>query len=127
MGGHGEYGHNISSLVARKIPKYLKTFDYINDTEQAIKSTVDKIVETLRKSNINTTFSGTTLCFSLIVNDCVYTANIGDSRVIMVSKSDQDIDNDNQTLFSSNALSIDHKLEIAEEKERILSSGGRVA
>jgi len=118
--GHGEFGHLVSSLVARKIPKYLRGFDYINNTEQAIHSACDKMVSTLRKSNIDTTFSDTTLVFSLIVNDIVYTANIGDSRAIIVQQSEDGT-------LACKALSIDHKCEIPEEKERILAKGGRVA
>eukprot|EP01084_Bolivina_argentea_P031428 58171_1 len=117
--GHGEYGHNVSGLVTRKLPKYLKTFNYLTEPEEAIKSACNKVVETLRKSNINTTFSGTTLVFSLIVNNICYTGNIGDSRCIMVSQIDGKI--------IAKSLSIDHKLDIPEEAQRIISSGGRVA
>lgn len=119
--GHGEYGHNVSDLVKRKLPKYLKTFNYLNDPEQAIRDAVNKVVETLRKSNINTTFSGTTLVFSLIVNDVCYTGNVGDSRCIIVSQNKE-----TQKIYSK-SLSEDHKLEIPEEEERVLQSGGRVA
>lgn len=119
--GHGEYGHNVSDLVKRKLPKYLKTFNYLNDPEQAIRDAVKKVVETLRKSNINTTFSGTTLVFSLIVDDMCYTGNVGDSRCIIVSQNKS-----TQKIYSK-SLSIDHKLEIPEEEERVLQSGGRVA
>mmetsp|Transcript_1987 Transcript_1987/g.3218 ORF Transcript_1987/g.3218 Transcript_1987/m.3218 type:complete len:434 (+) Transcript_1987:250-1551(+) len=119
--GHGEYGHNVSALVARKLPKYLKTFNYEQEPEEAIKSAVAKVVETLRKSNINTTFSGTTLVFSLMVNGTVYTGNVGDSRAIVVSRNAESGE------LTAKPLSIDHKLDIAEEEERVIQSGGRVA
>ena len=119
--GHGEYGHNVSALVTRKLPKYLKTFDYEKDPQQAMISAVNKVVETLRKSNINTTFSGTTLVFSLIVNNICYTGNVGDSRCIIVSQNKE-----TEKIYSK-SLSIDHKLDIPEEEERVLQSGGRVA
>lgn len=119
--GHGEYGHNVSDLVKRKLPKYLKGLDYLAQPEEAMRGAVAKVVETLRKSNINTTFSGTTLVFSLIVDSVCYTANIGDSRCIIVSQNKE-----TQKIYAK-PLSVDHKLDIAEEEERVLASGGRVA
>lgn len=119
--GHGEYGHHVSQLVAKKLPKYIKQCQYQKEPEKAIQDATMKMVETLRKSDINTTFSGTTLVFSLIVNGICYTANVGDSRAVIVSRNPQTGE------IVAKPLSIDHKCDIPEESDRILQSGGRVA
>jgi serine/threonine protein phosphatase PrpC len=150
--GHGEKGHLVSQLVAKKLPKYLSRENYISDPVNAIKRTCKKVSDTLRKSKINTSFSGTTLVFSLIVNDTIYTGNLGDSRGILAVKNysnnnnnendsknnnnnnnnneddDDDIDsNGYQYTLDVKELSFDHKPDLPEEKERILNNGGRVA
>jgi protein phosphatase 2C family protein 2/3 len=60
--------------------------------------------------------SGTCANVTLIVDDYVYVANVGDSRAIMSA-------NAGQKIF---ALSKDHKPEEATEKQRIVSNGGQI-
>lgn len=118
--GHGEFGHNVSGLIARKLPKYLQKENYLENPHEAIKNCVLKVSDTLRKSSINTTFSGSTLVFSLMIKDKIYTANCGDSRSVIAFKTDDGT-------LNTKALSYDHKPELPEEHQRIIESGGRVA
>lgn len=77
--------------------------------------------KTLRKSHINTTFSGTTLVCGLIIQQKLYVANLGDSRTIMARQSDKSED-----ILEPIQLSKDHKPDLYEEKLRIDAAGGRV-
>ena len=58
---------------------------------------------------------------ALVANNCIYTANVGDSRAILVQTSS------GVKGVKAIALTYDHKPDIDEEKLRILSKGGLVA
>lgn len=62
--------------------------------------------------------AGCTACSALITPTEIYIANAGDSRAVLaVKKSDK---------LSSLELSVDHKPELAEERQRIEKAGGFV-
>lgn len=73
----------------------------------------------LRLSNIDVTFSGTTLVSVLLVGSYVVCANVGDSRAIIGSST-------NLLDWRVRPLSRDHKPDIPAEYERIVRSNGRV-
>lgn len=73
----------------------------------------------LRLSNINITYSGTTLVSVLLIGNYIVCANVGDSRAIVGSYK-------NSTHWQARAISHDHKPDIPAEYERIMRSNGRV-
>jgi len=73
----------------------------------------------LRDASIDTEFSGTTAVINVIRGDLIVCGNIGDSRITLgYTNSDGAI--------VAKSISDDHKPDRANEKARILSSGGRV-
>ncbi len=74
-------------------------------------------------SNIDVTFSGTTLNSVLISKNMVVCANIGDSRAIIASR---ETDLNGVTKWFARAISHDHKPDAPQEYQRIINSQGRV-
>jgi serine/threonine protein phosphatase PrpC len=120
--GHGEHGHQVSAFVREKLPA---AFEEIGEEkvreapEDCIKAAVTQMIAWLGKTRINVSVSGTTAVFALKIGKKLYSANIGDSRCVLGRLKGDEI--------VPVALSIDHKPEHADEKKRILASGGRVA
>ena len=78
----------------------------------------------LLQTNIDTTFSGSTTVLVLILENSIYTANIGDSRAVLAK-----LKQENHTFFSTimpYCLSNDHKPDSPLEYKRIIEKGGRV-
>eukprot|EP00475_Leptophrys_vorax_P040166 TRINITY_DN7404_c0_g1_i1.p1 TRINITY_DN7404_c0_g1~~TRINITY_DN7404_c0_g1_i1.p1 ORF type:complete len:414 (-),score=121.42 TRINITY_DN7404_c0_g1_i1:62-1303(-) len=120
--GHGEHGHQVSAFVREKLPS---AFEELGEEKvrsnpvESIKAAVTQLVAWLGKTRINVSVSGTTAVFGIKIGKTIYSANIGDSRCVLGRLQGDDI--------VAIALSNDHKPEHAEEKQRILASGGRVA
>lgn len=108
---------------------------------QAIEEVVSRIEFDLQCSKeIDTRFSGTTLCLIIVRDQSALVANVGDSRVcigrmnplvIPVTDSENSDRSSNQSIESDSdcvayALSQDHKPDVSEEYLRITSRGGRV-
>ena len=73
-----------------------------------------------RDSRINLRFSGSTCVSVLIVGTKVFSANVGDSRAVLVRSIA-----DNQRVMAI-PLNRDHKADEPDEEARILRNGGRV-
>jgi len=118
--GHGEHGHHVSSFVKVSLPKHLSSRpDIRSNPERAIFEATSAMVQELDRTNINTTFSGTTAIFAVKVGNQLYVANIGDSRCAIGRRA-------NEGKFDAIGLSEDQKPDNPEEKKRILAAGGRV-
>lgn len=107
-----------------KFASYLfKHPDFANGVS-GIKSALSDVIvrmeqEVIRESSIETDFSGTTFtCAVVRGNNCVC-ANIGDSRTVIGFR-------DSISGVSAEALTIDHKPDLTNEKARIEAKGGRV-
>ena len=72
----------------------------------------------LKASLIDVNFSGSTTVALLIMNNRIFSANVGDSRAVMAK-----FKNNQWTAFP---LSTDHKPDLKREMQRILANGGRV-
>ena len=72
----------------------------------------------LINSNIDTKFSGSTVVSLIILNKSIISANVGDSRAIISRNKNQ--------IWTTKALSRDHKPDEPSEKLRVLENGGRV-
>jgi serine/threonine protein phosphatase PrpC len=137
LDGHGPSGHYISKFAAQFIQNYiinnpeiknLTKLDSIylklkENNYQIIKQSFTLIDRQLESQSFESLGSGTTCILVVQVGRNVICANVGDSRAVAVF--DEDIDN-NLSQLNVTPLSIDYKLEIPEERNRIIMAGGAV-
>jgi serine/threonine protein phosphatase PrpC len=114
--GHGIQGH----LVSEAIKNYLKNCSYEEyQNKKGIISMFKSLSLTIENSNNFDIFcSGSTVVIVHISKEKIICANCGDSRAILINNSERGI--------TALKLSRDHKPNLAEEKKRIIESGGRV-
>ncbi|ETO13752.1 hypothetical protein RFI_23618 [Reticulomyxa filosa] len=93
--GHGEYGHRVSQYVAKKLPKNILNTEFqakpmfrmqLKKKSFYFGNFSFKQPDLLCSKN---DYSGTTLVFSLFVNDVIYTANLGDSRAVLLRQKNK--------------------------------------
>lgn len=118
MDGHGEFGHLVSAFIRANLPLMLEEQDLRGDPHKAITDGVANMVAALERTEIDIQFSGSTLVFSVAIDNKLYTANVGDSRCIVAKQKGGS--------WTSTDLSVDQKPDSPGEKERILGVGGRV-
>lgn len=91
--GHGFQGHNVAQFVARFLPTFLEAHlssaiqikDQMNFVIDCVKESIVKLVAKLyAREDIDTYFSGCTLCLLLISSTNVFVFNIGDSRCLQI-------------------------------------------
>lgn len=130
LDGHGKVGHNASQFVTKyfnlffnKNKKILaqKTEDQVY--MRLLKRDYDILTRLFRhaerdivKNDFDPNFSGTTCVMVLQVGEKLITANVGDSRAILVKENGKKII----------PLSVDQKPNDPEELKRIVSNGGEV-
>jgi len=136
--GHGVFGHNVSELVANTLPKqvqdHFKLFDDVSELtdnvmKQVIESAVKNTADILARSDITTEDSGTTLVFSIIVNNRVFTANLGDSQGFRLElfRSQSKRSRQKPPRAKIHDLNRVHNPDIPGERERIENAGGVVS
>jgi len=136
--GHGVFGHNVSELVANTLPKqvqdHFKLFDDVSELtdnvmKQVIESAVKNTADILARSDITTEDSGTTLVFSIIVNNRVFTANLGDSQGFRLElfRSQSKRSRRKAPRAKIHDLNRVHNPDIPGERERIENAGGVVS
>ena len=128
--GHGSSGHLISKFISNYLLNYYKYNEEIKSKKNIesiylllkkknysfIKNSIKKSEESLFDSDeIDSSFSGTTCILIFILGNKIISINIGDSRAIMIKENKNYIQ-----------LTIDHKPENKEEKERIEKNGGEL-
>ena len=120
LDGHGEAGDHGSQFMVKNFQAEVsKHPSYKADPAKAIAETFASVEKrVLKDGTIDTDFSGTTMVVGLIRNNTLYTANVGDSRLILGKEVNGKI--------VAHEVSIDHKPDAPEEKKRILAAGGRV-
>ena len=131
MDGHGNNGHIISKYVSRFIGEYItseknKKLFYKKSNEQIYKlliknkyAFINKLISECNNSLVNNSdyqcnLSGSTCLLIFIIENNLICANIGNSRAILLEKTE---------LLQ---LSIDQTLSDPEEIKRILQKGGKV-
>ncbi len=124
LDGHGEDGHKVSSTFRKKLPSMVFSHSaWPNDVRKAVGESIVSIEKTILKDRmVETDFSGTTLVAVVIQGRHATVANIGDSRVILGKRNNED----EKGSLLAEELSFDHKPDLPEEKVRILEAGGRV-
>ena len=128
--GHGIFGQDISSYLVNNLPQNLNT-DLLNQNINNISSEkLDKIEPNIETSFIQTniklntderidsTYSGSTCASIIYTPKKLITINVGDSRCILGKYN-------NENWFPK-VLTRDHKPNLPDEFERIISSGGKV-
>jgi serine/threonine protein phosphatase PrpC len=124
--GHGPYGHNVSDR-ARDIlvAKFLQHEERDTDTKKAFEfafvETQNMVVSQL-KDQANNSGSTCTMAFHDMKKNTIVMAHVGDSRGVMAMKKKKASAKYDKT----EALTVDHKPELPEEKSRIEKNGGRV-
>ncbi len=132
--GHGNNGEKIADFVSKHFPEnlanilrdkadqkmnteHIANFLLSQNLEMSIFQALEKTVESLTKSEVDSYFSGTTMNAILIVLNNVFVCNVGDSRSVMASGKD---------FINIIELSEDHKPENEQERRRIISKNGRI-
>ena len=137
LDGHGPSGHHISKFAAQFIQNYiinnpeikkLTKLDSIylklkENNYQIIKQSFTLIDRQLESQSFESLGSGTTCVLVVQIGRNVICANVGDSRAVAVF--DESTDN-NLSQLTVTPLSIDYKLEIPEERNRIIMAGAAV-
>ena len=129
MDGHGLNGHLVSQFCTKYFTSYFakhKKLNQLTDEEsvyntlkknnyEVIKKAFHKAEKEISKSDIDANFSGTTCVMTFQLGKKLITANVGDSRGIII-KGDKFI-----------PLSIDQKPNDENEMKRIIKNGGEVS
>lgn len=129
--GHGEDGHNVSDFVAKTLVNELSSFS-VDDDDLNFSSIRDCFLRTNAKlahpgCPFDASKSGTTCVVALFRPTFVITASVGDSRAIVGRKVGPAPPRaKTPTLYKAFNLTVDHKPDCAEEKERIERAGGFV-
>ena len=118
--GHGTNGHLVSNFLSSNLASTFQSKLSQNGAPDiALHNTYKKLFDSLLKGSIDIAFSGSTAVTCFIQDGVVYCANCGDSRAILGVEGE-----DGQFTFKK--LSVDHKLDIPAERERVESQGGKV-
>ena len=138
LDGHGEFGHKIShfarDFISKEIKKNIEKLELTNleeiytelkkDNYALIKKSYEKVDQELLKQEFNSNFSGTTCVIVFQIGIHLITANVGDSRAILIYSEDpKDKKLKHSKIFE---LSLDQKPELPKEKKRIYERGGIV-
>jgi len=122
LDGHGEVGDSVSQFFKRNLPSSIFEHPrFEDDPRTAIVDSIRSIEQRLLNGPINCEYSGSTLVLCIIRERTIIIANVGDSRITLGCHSSSETSG-----LIAQPLSIDHKPDLPEEKERILKSGGRV-
>jgi len=129
LDGHGHHGRPVSQEVTAKFPLALEaglqpytTVEELTDevVSEILKNAIDKVATDIQKTRIPLAHSGTTFCGSLIFNNTIYTANVGDSQGFIFSQ----VEGEKHTIIDLNIL---HNPDVPEERARIERTGGVVS
>ena len=129
LDGHGMNGHLVSQFVVKYFNSYLKKNKKLNILEslddvyaslkknnyEIIRKAFNKAESEISKSEIDANFSGTTCVLLFQIGEKLLTANVGDSRAIIVKGKE------------AIPLSIDQKPNDENEMKRIIKNGGEVS
>ena len=133
--GHGEDGHLISRYISNYINDYYtnesnyienssslnKSKIFLERNQQIIRKSIKELDTKLTKTKIdfNIMHSGSTSVLLFLIDETLICSNIGDSQCYLFNCSNED-------LWTFESLSKIHKPSDAEEKKRIMESGGDV-
>lgn len=105
--GHG--GEAAAEYVAQKLHKYFGQFLSVHFPDEAFIASYQKISDEIKDPLV-----GATAANFLVSNGRIYFANAGDARIIIVREKGE------------YQLTTDHRVELKEERQRILKAGGEI-
>lgn len=130
--GHGKFGNKISWFVANSIPDMIRNhlYKYLDNSSKKVAITLDLIEagikqsclmcqNILKKNHEQSFFSGTTMALSVIWQDNLIMANVGDCKAFLATKKGNNI--------VSKLSTEEHRPDSPKEKSRIIAAGGKVA
>lgn len=125
--GHGKFGHNVSQLVAQRLPGHLMAQDKVmKNPKKALEVAMKKVDDDVYdKLGADVEYSGTTGVVVLFdpTSRTLHVANVGDSRAVLGQFSPDA----KEPRWEPLALTQDCKPDLDEEKTRIELSGGIVS
>ena len=138
LDGHGENGHLVSrfarNFIIEEIQNKIKKSNkkslseiyslLIKDNYSLIKKAYQKVDKEISKQNFNANFSGSTCVIVFQIGNNLISANVGDSRAILIQTENENDDKLEKTKIVE--LSKDQKPDLPEEKKRIYKMGGIV-
>eukprot|EP00347_Sterkiella_histriomuscorum_P015135 403358187 len=146
--GHGPNGDHVSEAIIQIFPYLLKNelqgvFDQFNMVDEStlvqstkyhlemktsIQKSFKKLNQQINHSQFDVLLSGSTLTVIVQINQFVYSANVGDSRAILLKSKKPQVDLYQSKIFEGEAfqLSTDHKPSEYQEKIRIQKMKGEV-
>lgn len=123
--GHGPFGHEVSNFVHALLPKLITTDPSFEVTPvDSVKSAFQRAHEHLvshcehPEAGFDCMISGTTASLAVFRGKKLLVAHVGDSRVVMAKKRDDEL--------VAVQVTADHKPTIAAEQTRIEAHGGEV-
>lgn len=119
--GHGANGEQVSEFAMLRMPDLLeaKPERLKNEPSRLLTEAFEQIDKELRESSIATAASGSTGIVAILMEDELWTANVGDSRAVMGTRQ-------NGKLIAK-ALSEDQKPDSPKEQQRIIAAGGYIS
>ena len=130
--GHGEHGDKISWTVANNLPEMIRNHlqKYLDNSSKKVAITQDlieagikqacQLCQNILRKNLEYSFlSGTTQVISVIWQDNLIMANVGDCKAFLATKKG------NNTV--SKLSTEEHRPNNPKEKSRIIAAGGKVA
>jgi len=130
LDGHGHYGRDVSQYVTSQFPveliaelaRFKNVKELTNEVvTDVLTKAIDETHKKLLKQNIQLAHSGTTFCGSLIFNNTIYTANVGDSQGFILANGD------NSKPYKIHDLNYLHNPDHPVELKRIKARGGVVS
>ena len=137
LDGHGPHGHLVSKYVSQNIIDNITTHVLINSSKNVediylslkkndfaiIKNAFITADENIKNMDFDVDESGTTCVLLIILGTHLICANVGDSRCILTYSENNDPELSELKVLP---LSIDYKIAIPEERNRIIKAGGLV-
>ena len=137
--GHGKEGQQVAKFCTAFVSKFYSKNqkDFLKEPEETLTRMLHKCDEKLRRSKIKDDMAGSTAVAVLITESFIYSASLGDSRAIIATCSDNEIQAPLRTgkyfkrvapkrYLKPTALTIDQKPNHDEEFARIKAAGGLV-
>mmetsp|Transcript_6497 Transcript_6497/g.10416 ORF Transcript_6497/g.10416 Transcript_6497/m.10416 type:complete len:705 (-) Transcript_6497:102-2216(-) len=130
--GHGPTGHRCAAFARSYLPECIFSDpDLFTKPKSVLKRAFAKTQEALLQQPFNVQVSGTTATLTLLIHSYgsehssnsvrAYVAHVGDSRAVLVSQKEEDVES-----FVLTTLTREHRPDDPEEEHRVRSWGGEI-
>jgi len=119
LDGHGALGQEVAGFCRKRLPANLaKSMQREGTVTEAMAAAFADTQTALRKGRVDCTISGSAVSMALLRGEELFVANAGDCRVVL--------GRERGSHYEAIDLSVDHKPDRPDERERLLKSGARV-